>query len=224
MTDIDPPCTNSLLILIFWSDVLIENRRIYTFVHFSISFQQNLRGKKLQSALHEAKSDVCSIVVFTWSLNIEPVAGLVVQSNYSSRKTKKHLLYFTFCICAASHTSAQKSIVTPILLMCVHCAVIACVYVGLVAELLVSARVFSLLLIVLPTIAVNDSAEWLHRSAMGDGRAQKGKTHFQKHTRFLFINLNASWPAVAFMSALIVFLNSKLSEGLPTSQGQNKTL
>lgn len=51
----------------------------------------------------------------------------------------------------------------------------------------------------LPTIAVNDSGEWLHGSAMGDGRAQKGKTHFQKHTCFLFINLNAPWPAVAFM-------------------------
>lgn len=71
-----------------------------------------------------------------------------------------------------------------------------CVCVAPVFELMISAFLFFFLLLIVPlTIAVNNSPEWLRGSTVG---GWGGGTFSKEYMFFLFINLCAMWPAVAF--------------------------
>lgn len=121
---------------------------------------------------------VWTIALLTFCLNIEPVIGLVLQNDYSSSKTKTPFVPRPLYLRNVSHISPEinSNIHSP-------GVNVLCIFVCFpVAELMISARVFlpPLLLIVLLTMAVNDSPrEAALVRMLGDGTTWREKPIFK---------------------------------------------
>lgn len=108
---------------------------------------RSLMGKCLRSnwRLEQHTISVCFIAILTGWLNIEPVTGRLLQNDYSCWKTKSPFPLGLLYLCNVSHVSSEiNSNIHSARVCCAFLCVpgYVCVGGGLVAELMISARVF----------------------------------------------------------------------------------